>query len=173
MSIIYQNLNIFNRTKNYLRRGNKRILEIYDERLQRNILIGDEKIAGILIENSIQGEKVKSLIIGIGLNINQLKFKDYKRKCTSLKKVKGIEFSRFDILEKLKKTIETNFSKLKNDFTAFDREYLENLYQFNVWKGYLIYNQRKNACIKGVSFLSVIFASSNCTTKFVKIAVLA
>ena len=34
--------NIFNRTKNYLRRGNKRILEIYDERLQRNILIGDE-----------------------------------------------------------------------------------------------------------------------------------
>ena len=117
-----------------------------------DILIGDEKIAGILIENSIQGEKVKSLIIGIGLNINQLKFKDYKRKCTSLKKVKGIEFSRFDILEKLKKTIETNFSKLKNDFTAFDREYLENLYQFNVWKGYLIYNQRKNACIKGVSF---------------------
>jgi SAM-dependent methyltransferase len=34
--------NIFNRTKNYLRRGNKRIIEIYDERLQRNILIGDE-----------------------------------------------------------------------------------------------------------------------------------
>lgn len=117
-----------------------------------DILIGDEKVAGILIENSIQGEKVKSLIIGIGLNVNQLKFKNYTRKCTSLKKVKGIEFNRFDILEKLKKSIETNFLKLKKDFTAFDREYLENLYQFNVWKGYLIYYQRKNACIKGVSF---------------------
>jgi SAM-dependent methyltransferase len=34
--------NIFNRVKNYLRRGNKRIKEIYDERLQRKILIGDE-----------------------------------------------------------------------------------------------------------------------------------
>ena len=34
--------NIFNRTKNFLRRGNKRIKEIYDEKLQRNILIGDE-----------------------------------------------------------------------------------------------------------------------------------
>ncbi len=34
--------NIFNRTKNYLRRGNKRVKEIYDERLKKNILIGDE-----------------------------------------------------------------------------------------------------------------------------------
>jgi SAM-dependent methyltransferase len=34
--------NIFNRFKNYLRRGNKRVKEIYDERLQKKFLLGDE-----------------------------------------------------------------------------------------------------------------------------------
>ncbi len=39
--------NIFNRVKNYMRRGNKRISEMYDERLKRKILIGDENTRSI------------------------------------------------------------------------------------------------------------------------------
>lgn len=34
--------NIFNSFKNYMRRGNKRVKEIYDERLQKKFLLGDE-----------------------------------------------------------------------------------------------------------------------------------
>lgn len=34
--------NIFNSFKNYLKRGNKRVKEMYDEKLQRTFLLGDE-----------------------------------------------------------------------------------------------------------------------------------
>jgi SAM-dependent methyltransferase len=34
--------NILNRFKNFIRRGNKRVKEIYDERLQKTFLLGDE-----------------------------------------------------------------------------------------------------------------------------------
>jgi BirA family biotin operon repressor/biotin-[acetyl-CoA-carboxylase] ligase len=39
-----------------------------------DILIGNKKIAGVLIENQFQGQKIKSSIIGIGLNVLQQEF---------------------------------------------------------------------------------------------------
>lgn len=39
-----------------------------------DIYVGDRKIGGILIENSLSGEWISSSIIGIGLNINQREF---------------------------------------------------------------------------------------------------
>ena len=39
-----------------------------------DIYVNNDKIAGILIENSIMGDKIENTIAGIGLNINQDKF---------------------------------------------------------------------------------------------------
>lgn len=39
-----------------------------------DIYVGDKKICGVLIENSLRGENLSSSIIGIGLNINQRNF---------------------------------------------------------------------------------------------------
>lgn len=39
-----------------------------------DIYVGEKKICGILIENSIQGEWIQHSIIGIGLNVNQRNF---------------------------------------------------------------------------------------------------
>ena len=39
-----------------------------------DILIRGGKISGVLIETKISSKKIKSIIIGIGLNINQKKF---------------------------------------------------------------------------------------------------
>jgi biotin-(acetyl-CoA carboxylase) ligase len=36
-----------------------------------DIYWNDRKLGGILIENSIQGGKLKSMIVGVGLNVNQ------------------------------------------------------------------------------------------------------
>lgn len=39
-----------------------------------DIYVGDKKICGMLIENQLQGSKIKNCIIGIGLNVNQQRF---------------------------------------------------------------------------------------------------
>ena len=41
-----------------------------------DIYVGDEKICGILIENSLKGQEIDWSIIGIGLNVNQTEFPD-------------------------------------------------------------------------------------------------
>ncbi len=39
-----------------------------------DIYVGNKKICGILIENTLNGNRIRDCIIGIGLNINQLNF---------------------------------------------------------------------------------------------------
>ncbi|MGO4920847.1 biotin--[acetyl-CoA-carboxylase] ligase [Maribacter spongiicola] len=57
-----------------------------------DILSGNHKIGGILIENIISGSQIKRSIIGFGLNINQTSFKNAPH-ASSLKKIVGKEFN--------------------------------------------------------------------------------
>ena len=51
-----------------------------------DIYIGDRKIGGILIENTLTGVLVRNSVIGIGININQLDFPiELEQKATSLR----------------------------------------------------------------------------------------
>ncbi|MDX2360940.1 MAG: biotin--[acetyl-CoA-carboxylase] ligase [Crocinitomicaceae bacterium] len=54
-----------------------------------DIYCGTKKIAGVLIENQLQGMFVKSTIIGIGLNINQEQFDGFS--ATSTKMESGVQ----------------------------------------------------------------------------------
>jgi len=45
-------------------------------KLPNDIMAGNKKIAGILIENAVYQNKWKQSIVGIGLNVNQTKFED-------------------------------------------------------------------------------------------------
>jgi BirA family biotin operon repressor/biotin-[acetyl-CoA-carboxylase] ligase len=49
-----------------------------------DIYIKDRKVAGILIENSIKRNIIASSIIGIGINVNQRKFKSHAPNPTSI-----------------------------------------------------------------------------------------
>ena len=57
-----------------------------------DIYIGNQKIAGILIENSISSTKVQHCVIGIGLNVNEKKFPPNLPNPVSLKMLTGSEF---------------------------------------------------------------------------------
>lgn len=50
-----------------------------------DILVGRQKIAGILIRNIFMGRSIRSSVIGIGLNVNQTEFPDLGSSATSLK----------------------------------------------------------------------------------------
>ena len=57
------------------------------------------KIAGILIENQLQGEVIKNSIIGIGLNVNQQVFKGNAPNPVSLWQITGQEADRQQLLD--------------------------------------------------------------------------
>jgi len=95
-----------------------------------DIYIENKKIAGILIENTIQGNILKQTIIGIGVNVNQVKFEN--RNAISLKNILNHDLNMEDILKQL--TIEINeiFFKLKNqEFNQIALQYNLLLYRKN------------------------------------------
>ena len=58
-----------------------------------DIYLGNDKIAGILIENSILGTMIETSVAGIGLNINQDNFVSIQPRPISLKMATGKEYS--------------------------------------------------------------------------------
>ncbi len=90
-----------------------------------DILINGKKIAGILIENQLQGSFIVGSIIGIGLNINQTDFKDLN--ATSLKLENGgfisIQDFVFSLINELKsfwKIVESgNFDLLEKYYFSY------------------------------------------------------
>lgn len=80
-----------------------------------DIIYENRKIGGILTESLVKGEIAEDIIIGIGLNINQMEFNDeIKDKATSLKKEFHMKFSRKEILIEFLQRFETKYlEKLK------------------------------------------------------------
>lgn len=66
-----------------------------------DIMIGEKKVGGILTEAVTNNEKVKYIIIGVGLNVNQENFpEEIKNIATSLKKEYHKELDIYEILTK-------------------------------------------------------------------------
>ena len=70
-----------------------------------DILSCNKKVAGILIENIVKKSQLKSSIIGVGLNVNQLKFLDLPY-AGSLASVTGKEWILEKVFNSLKEALE-------------------------------------------------------------------
>jgi len=89
-----------------------------------DIFVDDKKIAGILIEHHIQGEKLNYSVAGVGININQTQFDAALPNPTSLKLVTGKEFDRAVILEEIVQIGKTYYNTLQNNtFIDLENEY--------------------------------------------------
>lgn len=116
-----------------------------------DIYVGTKKIAGILIENTLRENTIQSSIIGIGLNINQIKF-NVDLNATSLALITNKEFDLMEALEKLSEFIEARYLQLKaNKLESIDAAYLQHLYQLNEWHNYTSNNQLFEGKIIGIS----------------------
>ncbi|GMN11921.1 biotin--[acetyl-CoA-carboxylase] ligase [Croceitalea sp. MTPC9] len=84
-----------------------------------DILSGNQKICGILIENILKGKLIHSSVIGIGINVNQTDFGTIE-KATSLKLVFGANFNLDELLEMLLAKLKFYFSSphenLRDDY---------------------------------------------------------
>ncbi|MBC7641740.1 MAG: biotin--[acetyl-CoA-carboxylase] ligase [Flavobacterium sp.] len=77
-----------------------------------DILSGNQKIAGILIENIIKSDQSVISIIGFGLNVNQTNF-DNLPKASSLKNICNLEFDKNIILNEIVTILKENIDLIK------------------------------------------------------------
>lgn len=75
-----------------------RVVEI---KWPNDIVVEGRKVSGILVETKLYESEVEGAFIGIGLNINQLNFKKFKREATSLKKEIGKDVEIDSIIQRL------------------------------------------------------------------------
>lgn len=66
----------------------------------------DRKICGMLIENSLQGAAIKSTIVGIGININQMEFRSNAPNPVSLAQATGKEYDLDTLLREVCEMVE-------------------------------------------------------------------
>jgi len=98
-----------------------------------DILSETDKIGGILIENSLQGNKIQASIVGIGLNINQQIFPEDIYNASSVKLKTGIVLDLDEILEVVLKYIKININLLEDEmFEVLEEKYLSVLYKKNI-----------------------------------------
>ncbi len=97
-----------------------------------DIYVKDDKIAGVLIENSIMGDSIENTVAGIGLNINQEEFPDEIRNPVSLKMLTQKEYSRNICLNDLLSDLDKRYKLLLyGDRNSIRNEYVSRLYRFN------------------------------------------
>ena len=83
------------------------------------------KLAGILIENRLQGNLIKDCIMGVGLNVNQLCFVSDAPNPISLANLTGHLFDREELLRELLEAFEAEWS----DLEGVRSRYLPQLYR--------------------------------------------
>ena len=96
-----------------------------------DILSENKKVCGILIENIIKNREIKGVIIGIGLNVNQIMFNGLP-KASSLKNISGKLYDLDEVLDEILKHLKAYFLILKAEkYDDLKAEYESCLFRNN------------------------------------------
>jgi len=97
-----------------------------------DIYVGNKKLGGILIENSIMNSLIKSSVIGIGINVNQTVFLSNAPNPVSLKTLTNQQYDCELVLSEILSGIDFYYSLLKKgEEELIDKEFISVLYQIN------------------------------------------
>jgi BirA family biotin operon repressor/biotin-[acetyl-CoA-carboxylase] ligase len=114
-----------------------------------DIFFGEQKLGGILIENTLSGPKIQSSIAGIGLNINQCEFA--VPTATSLACLTGRQYALPVLTSRLLECLEKRYLQLRaGQVAALHQAYLQVLYRYQKAHSYEVDGQTVTGLIKGV-----------------------
>jgi len=117
-----------------------------------DIYIESRKVGGILIENSIKNNKVYSSVVGVGVNVNQVKFDLENNPTSIINELGGIDFDLKELFNQLLFFIEKRYMLLKlNNEPIIDNTYISKLYLINELKKFKVNNKVVKGVITGVS----------------------
>ncbi|MFT5999245.1 MAG: BirA family biotin operon repressor/biotin-[acetyl-CoA-carboxylase] ligase [Neolewinella sp.] len=99
-----------------------------------DVYVGDQKIAGILVQNGLRGSIVSWSVIGIGLNVNETNFpEELQDRATSLALLTGTPFSTDEVLEFLLARLAHNYHlSAPKRLTELGQRYQGLLYRHNL-----------------------------------------
>ncbi len=83
-----------------------------------DVLIRRKKVSGVLVETSAQAGTVDYVVVGIGLNVNQVRFPDdLAERATSLFLETGVVYDKATLFVSLMRFLDANYARLKNGNT--------------------------------------------------------
>ena len=92
-----------------------------DLKWPNDLLLSGKKFCGILTEMNAEATRVRHLVVGVGINVNQVKFPAELREiATSLRIETGTEWSRVELLAALLKSLDREYRNLVEDSGARD-----------------------------------------------------
>lgn len=113
-----------------------------------NDIFYTQKIAGILIQNSLKGGKIEYSVAGVGLNVNQDHF---HADATSLRKVTGKWYALQDVFERLSEALEREFINLWDGAHAnIKQRYMQRLRWLNETHTFQSYGRRFRGTITDI-----------------------
>jgi BirA family transcriptional regulator, biotin operon repressor / biotin---[acetyl-CoA-carboxylase] ligase len=90
-----------------------------DLKWPNDLLLGGKKFCGILTEMNAEATRVRHLVVGVGINVNQVKFPAELREiATSLRIETGTEWSRVELCGALLKSLDREYRSLIEDPAA-------------------------------------------------------
>jgi BirA family biotin operon repressor/biotin-[acetyl-CoA-carboxylase] ligase len=94
---------------------------LVDLKWPNDLLLGGKKFCGILTEMNAEATRVRHLVVGVGINVNQVKFPAELREiATSLRIETGTEWSRVELCAALLKSLDREYRSLVEDAGARD-----------------------------------------------------
>ncbi|MFZ0864381.1 MAG: biotin--[acetyl-CoA-carboxylase] ligase [Candidatus Sulfotelmatobacter sp.] len=90
-----------------------------DLKWPNDVLIGGKKVCGILTEMNAEATRVRYIVVGVGINVNQASFPK-ELPATSLRLVTGSEWSRVELAAALLKSLDREYRQLLEDSDALE-----------------------------------------------------
>jgi BirA family biotin operon repressor/biotin-[acetyl-CoA-carboxylase] ligase len=86
---------------------------VADLKWPNDLLIGGKKFCGVLTEMNAEATRVRYVVVGIGINVNQARFPDELQPvATSLRLASGTEWSRVELCAALLKSLDREYCDL-------------------------------------------------------------
>lgn len=103
-----------------------------------DIIVDGRKLCGILINSTVHGMDMGVSVIGIGLNVNQMRFQDWPTCPVSLQMVLGREITLEPLLQQLVTAVDRRIQQLRSPegVEMIKKDYLDRLYRYHTWANY-------------------------------------
>ena len=121
------------------RKERSKVKEEFTIKWPNDIYWGDKKVAGLLNENVIIGNRIVYAVAGIGVNVNQTQFLSGAPNPVSLKQITGQTYELEPMIDAIVAEME-QLLPLLQDYEALKREYMAHLYRKT---GFHLYVERE------------------------------